>query len=128
MVLWISCFFLNSLIDEVINFKTAPFSEIFLFLLSLFSKWNSLSFGIIHSVLWHTLYKELVLLPFINLQYFLTMSLCCPHHLLQRSFSLAVPLNCFSCNRTQAHDVLNISDEESGTFNIMGLQNVLLSS
>lgn len=56
------------------------------------------------------------------------MSLYCPHHLLQRLFSLPVPLNCFSCNRTQAQEVLNISDEESGTFNIMWLQSVLWSS
>lgn len=56
------------------------------------------------------------------------MGLCCPHHLLQRLFSLPVPLNCFSCNRTQAHEVLNISDEESGISNIMWLQSVFRSS
>lgn len=59
--------------------------------------------------------KKSFCFPFINYQYFLTVSLWWPHHLLQRLFSLPVPSNYFSCNRTQTPEVLNISDEESGT-------------
>lgn len=124
MLLWISCFFLTSLMDEILSFKTAPFNQNWLFF-SLFIIWYSLSSDIILTALYT---KEQFWFPFVNFQYFLTMSLCCPHHLLQRLFSLPVPLNCFSCNRTQAQEVLNISDEESGTSNIMWLQSVLWSS
>lgn len=90
-----------------------------------FTIWHSFSSDIILSILYM---KKQFWFPFVNFQYFLTMGLCCPHHLLQRLFSLPVPFNCFSCNRTQAHEVLNISDEESGTFNIMWLQSVFRSS